>query len=251
MGRFDEAYKILSRMAKVNKVIDFKQTCSLESMSKLFEAKPSQMKHVHHEITKKPNVSELFWPLQNLAKLVILFLIWNSINLNYSGVALSIITALDVNPFLMFLLSSIFEGLGLLICLTNDRLGRKRGLFIQLFLVSFCSFLVSLLPDELPYVQAVVLLYVKMGLALIARGIISASYNTIYVFASELYEVKIRSTAILFLSSGGCLSTLLAPQVNMLRVFVWKPLPYIIYGSTTLLSSLIIFFLPETYRHHH
>lgn len=252
MGRLEEAHEILSQIAKRNKVKDFETALPVESMSKLMHHhnKENNSQDENHQSSGSPTI-ELFWPPRNLIKLVVLFVIWNSINLNYSGVALGIISALDVNPFIMFMLSAIFEAIGLLTCLANNRLGRRRALFIQLFLVSICSILVSFLPDEIEFVQADVLTYVKVGLALIGRGLISGSYNTIYIFASELYEVKVRSTAILFLSSGGCFSTLIAPQINMLRVLVWRPLPYIIFGASTFVSSIIIFILPETYQHHH
>lgn len=240
-------------MAKTNKVKSFKSTYTVDSMSKLMKKDHKQHHHHNHyhgieNENDHVTTCSLFWPLRNFVKLAGLFIIWNAINLNYSGVALGIISALDVNPFIMFFLASVFEALGLLTCLANDRLGRRLTIFLQLFLVSICSILISFLPDESRLINAEMLILVKAFLALIGRGLISGSYNTIYIFASELFEVRIRSTAILFLSSGGCLSTLLAPQINMLRVFVWRPLPYVIYGSTTFLASLIVFILPETYR---
>lgn len=232
---------------------NFETSIPIEYLTKLHNHKDKKAAKTDNQSINEegPRVLDIFWPLNNFFKLAVLFFIWNSINLNYSGVALGIISALDVNPFFMFFLSAIFEALGILTCLANDRIGRKRALFIQLFLVSICSFLISLLPDKLSFVHTDILTYIKVGLALIGRCLISGSYNTVYIFASELYEVKVRSTAILFLSSSGCLSTLIAPQINMLRVFVWRPLPYIIFGASTFISSLLIYILPETYRNHH
>ncbi len=69
-------------------------------------------------------------------------------------------------------------------------------------------------------------------------------------YTAELYEVKIRNTILAFLMCAGCLLSLISPQINMLEELVWEGIPYLIYASCSLLSTFIVFFLPETYHFH-
>lgn len=199
----------------------------------------------------KAHFKEIIRPRRNAIKFFGLLYLWNAINLNYAGVGLGIMSAIDINPFLMFFLSSIFEGFGILVCMLNDKIGRRKALVFQLLLVGVCSMLIALLPDEISFIDSKYIVLIKVSLALVSRSLNSAAYNTIYIFVSELYDVRIRGTVLLVLCSGSSLSNLITPQINLLRTILWKPMPYFVYGITGLLSCVVILFLPETYHHNH
>ena len=73
--------------------------------------------------------SELLCSRKSLLKLLALTFIFCSVNLNYFSVAIGVTTVLKINPYLMFLLSSSFEFLGVVICHLNDFIGRRKVKF--------------------------------------------------------------------------------------------------------------------------
>lgn len=121
-------------------------------------------------------------------------------------------------------------------------------MLIYTSLISVCSIFVALLPDDDPSSDLNTMLIVKTIFTLLARVFISASYNTMMVYTAELYEVKIRNSILAFLICSGNLLSLISPQVNLLQELVWAPIPYLVYSACGLISTAIVFFLPETYH---
>lgn len=89
-----------------------------------------------------------------------------------------------------------------------------------------------------------------MVFALIGKCAVSGAYNISYIYTSELYPIKTRNTAVLFLTCFGGVSSLVAPQINLLKTLVWNPLPYIIYSVCALLGCGCVYFLKETKVHY-
>jgi len=132
-----------------------------------------------------------------------------------------------------------------MLCQFNDLFGRKRALLLQILIMSGSLLLNGFLPDDSHGTSFVIL---KIALFLIAKLMVAAAFNTVIIFNAELYEVKVRNTAITVNGSLGFLGSLLAPQINQLKTLVWQPLPYIIYASAGFVSCSILIFLPETYK---
>lgn len=59
----------------------------------------------------------------NYFKLIGLFIVFNVVTFNYVSFTVGITTLLDVNPYFMFLFSSVFEMIGISICHMNNILG--------------------------------------------------------------------------------------------------------------------------------
>jgi MFS family permease len=186
----------------------------------------------------------LFKSKQDCLKFIGLLLLFNTVSLNYIGIAIGITTLLEINPYLIFILSSFFEFVGILVCFLNDRLGRKKALFIYLFIVSFASVLIAFLTENINKFEWI--LYFKLGLFLLARTMVSSAFNTSIIYTAELYEIKNRNTAITIISSFGFLVSLFSPQINALKVLIWNPLPYLIYAFFGIIACAILLFLPET-----
>ncbi len=74
----------------------------------------------------------------------------------------------------------------------------------------------------------------------------TAAYNLAYIYTSDLYPTETRNTAIQFMTSVGGASSLICPQINMLKTYVWGPLPYIIYSVTAMLATLCVWQLPNS-----
>ena len=251
MGRYDEAFEILKKIAQVNGERNFE--LNKEPSIKLMQSRTNQLtdenKEIEYENEKGTGfLSIICCPKFNFFKIIALIVLFNSVTLNYIGVALGITTVLQLNPYVLYILSSVFEFLGATVCHLNDRLGRKRALFIYLLLLSISSLLTAFLPEDSENSKFKILLYTKILFCFFARCMVSAAFNTMIIFTAELYEVRIRNTIIMFLGSIGCIGSLLTPQINLLRTLVWQPLPYLVYTSTAFISSGIILFLPETYH---
>ena len=187
------------------------------------------------------------YPYQNFFKMLALFITYNAVIMNYVGVTVGITTLININPYATYILSSIFEFSGIIFCHLNDKTGRKKGLFIQIIIMSTSLLLIGFLPDsdhQKIYEWSNI---IKIILYLIAKMMVSAAFNTIIVFSAELYYTEVRTTAITLMGSFGFLASLIAPQVNLLSTTVWRPLPYLIYSSVGFISAAILSFMPETY----
>lgn len=266
LNRFDEAYEIIEKIAKFNNKKSF--NLNKDSSIKLMQAHKNELelqnkiqtnnnlKGLNNSDSKKPISSRRFdidlsnilgsdYKDFNYLKLLALFVVYNVITLIYVGVTVGITSLSDINPYSMFLFSSIFEFIGIVICHINNYIGRKRAFLLFTSLLSICALFVALLPSD---IYAILIL--KTIFTLIARIFISAGYNTLMCYTAELYEVKIRNTILAFLMCAGCLLSLISPQINLMEEQVWESIPYLIYSACALLSTFIVFFLPETYHFH-
>jgi hypothetical protein len=286
MNRFEEAYNMLTKIARVNRIQNFNEKydrITFIRMMKTYKREKylremySESYHMlrrnvdekknneeNYELdytedqladespieravgSKKSAFKKIYYPFYNFFKLIALIFVWNSITLNYIGITIGITTVLHVNPYAIYLLSCLFEFFGTLMCHMNDRLGRKRALFIYLVSVSVSFMFVSVLPDESTNAHAKWLMIAKASFALLGKSFISAAYNTNFVYSTELYETEIRTTAVLVISCFGYIGSFFAPQINHLV----KPLPYIVFCATTFICCIIIHFLPETFHSH-
>ena len=85
----------------------------------------------------------------------------------------------------------------------------------------------------------------KIIFALTGKTMASALTNSLYVYTNQMYPTNVRNTFVLLVSSLGRVGSIVSPQINLLQNLVWKPLPYIIFSSSSLLGCLFIFLLPE------
>ena len=175
----------------------------------------------------------------------LLSIVWTSLNLLYYGVTLGITEYNDaINPYLTYILSSIAECVGYSICFLNDKFGQRKPNIIYLLITGIVCLVVSFLPYLKAYLFNLDVILI-VALTLFGKCFSAASYNTQYMYSSELYKSNIRSCALLFLSCFGRIGSLIAPQVNLLGLIVWKQLPYIIFSTAAIASSFSVFLLPE------
>lgn len=251
MKRYDDAHKVLTKIAYFNKRIDNYRQEYNDDTSKLF----LNIKESNENISKKEKNSfsifnGLFFPKRILIKTIFLIYIWNCLNLLYYGTSLGITNITIINPYLMYFLSCIAEIFGCLICHLNDVLGRKNT-FSGLLIGSTIMFLLVAIYQN--YNQSTLIGstltkndYLMVIYALGAKAMVSGGYNIIYIFTSELYETSVRNTAIQFLICVGSVGSFVAPQINLLKITVWSPLPYVIYTISAFLACFFVIYLPET-----
>ena len=78
------------------------------------------------DASSQTNCSKIFCSWKSLIKIFALFILFISINLNYFSIAIGITTVIQINPYLMYLLSSCFEFVGVILCHLNDIIGRRK-----------------------------------------------------------------------------------------------------------------------------
>lgn len=153
--------------------------------------------------------------------------------------------------------------IGYILCYANDVFGRKRTTLAFLIATAIMYTLIAILSTNTDSpvtvsskdtssdpatttasfpAKAIAL----MVFALIGKCAISGLYNLVYIYTSELYPIKTRNTAIQFLTCFGGASSLVSPQINLLKSLVWNPLPYIIYAISALIAVVCVMYLPET-----
>ncbi len=242
-GRINESRKILNRILHLNGKKDYVSCETLKLTTPDFSPHQSNQQQKSQFTTDIYN--NFLCPSYNLFKIIALIITYNAVVLNYVGISYGITTLIQINPYTSFILSSVSELIGTMLCQFNDLIGRKRALLLQILIMSGSLLLNGFLPDDSHGMSFVIL---KIALFLIAKLMVAAAFNTVIIFNAELYEVKVRNTAITVNGSLGFLGSLLAPQINQLKTSVWQPLPYIIYASAGFLSCSILIFLPETYK---
>ncbi|NXA57170.1 S226A protein, partial [Nothocercus julius] len=86
---------------------------------------------------------------------------------------------------------------------------------------------------------------VRTALAVIGKGCLSASFNCIFLFTTELYPTPIRQTGLGFGSTMARMGGIVAPLVKMMDEY-YPFLPPVVYGAAPVASAVVASFLPET-----
>ena len=261
----DQAVKVLTKFAKYNgKSTETIQKYSKEQSASLINKDNNDNNSIDSEnvslgesvnneesgkLTKKEQTFiEIFKPRANLIKTCLFMYMWFALNLVYYGVSLGI-TGLDdqVNPYLMYLLSSLAELVGYILCHLNDKFGRKRTLIFFLISSGVFCLIVAILPTSnnessgsLSYLTIFKIIFASIG-----KSMASAAFNSAYIYNSLLYSTAIRSTAVLFSSNIGGIGSFISPQINILQSLVWRPLPYVIFGTSSFLAGIFVLLLPD------
>ena len=128
LDKFDESYEVLQKMAKINNKKNFKDNRDLTL--KLMQTHSAEKK-VEVELSSEPTKTMSVFSLRNIfgdnfnyLKLTALFVVFNAVTLIYVGVTVGITSLIDINPYIIFLCSSLFELIGIVICHLNDYIGK-------------------------------------------------------------------------------------------------------------------------------
>jgi OCT family organic cation transporter-like MFS transporter 4/5 len=251
--RDDEAKRVLKQIARVNgkKLIDANFIALTKRINdddkSMRSSSSSSNTNSEAKLSAVTIFKHIFCKRESIKKIYLLIYIWVAISLLYFGVSLGI-TSLDfINPYLIYLISSVFEVIGLSLCYLNDRIGRKKALLLYLTIASITCSIVAIIPkDNQVKFEITTRIIIKMALALIGKCMVSAAFNTCNMFTVESYPTNVRNTVILFLTCIGGIGSLISPHINSLRSLVWQPLPYIIFSACSFLACFCLLFLPET-----
>ena len=144
----------------------------------------------------------------------------------------------------MFLLSCVSEITGYCIGLIGPTYSKRNLLVLYLGLAAISSLPVAAIkPDnnnEISMNEIAIIFF-----ASIAKMFASTSCYISYYYSSVIFPTSVRNTLVSFVSSFGRIGSILAPQINLLRFLIWKPLPYYIFTTTTAIGCLITMILPN------
>ncbi|XP_076730954.1 solute carrier family 22 member 4 isoform X2 [Maylandia zebra] len=170
---------------------------------------------------------------------LILWFLWLSTHVTYSGLSFNMST-LYGNPFLnYFLLSAVELPAYTVSWLSACRLSRRLSFISFSLLGALALFLIQVTLHSHPALTLFLVLLGKFGV-LVGTGIL-------YMFTGELSPTVIRNTVMSSCAMLSRVGSSISPYLLQLAVF-YEFLPWMLVGSLSLVSVVLCFFLPETFR---
>ncbi|KAG1713910.1 Solute carrier family 22 member 5 [Nymphon striatum] len=170
-------------------------------------------------------------------RLLINGFIWICAGLISYGIALGA-KNMSGSIYVNYTFITVGKTVGCLICtLCVKYIKRRISSSICFFCLAFFCLTLALIPEDLVLLAQV--------LTMIATGFINAAFNLIYIYTVELFPTQIRSSALGFGSMLSQIGGMVALFVNN-SIYVWRPLPPIIFSVTGFLAAAMILLLPET-----
>ncbi|XP_055855235.1 solute carrier family 22 member 3-like [Episyrphus balteatus] len=228
-GEEEEAVQTLQKLAKVNN-----RKLSESSIQKLLEA---NRQNVPDDKTE-----------ENSSQLVDAFKIfpWRILNCSFCWFTnVMVFFGLNLNSAFLggdkynsFMCVTLIELPGMILpFLTMNRFGRRYSLFGFMFLSGAFITAMSYVSAEYVTLQLVLYLFGKMA--------ISASFQTLYFFTSEVFPTSVRNSLLSFCSMVGRFGSMVAPQTPLMAKY-YASAPALLFASCSLLSGSLALFLPET-----
>ncbi|XP_075887157.1 organic cation/carnitine transporter 2-like [Nelusetta ayraudi] len=172
---------------------------------------------------------------------LILWLVWFSVSVSYFGMQFNT-SGLSGNPYLNYIMLSAVELIAYTCSWVAARGFPRRWSYIGFNLLGALAILLIQITVSFKTHPLVTLTLVMLG-----RFGVLAGNALLYVFTSELSPTVIRNTMMSSSATFSRLGSSISPYLLQLAVF--SPfLPWIIVGCLSLLSALLCFLLPETFK---
>ncbi|XP_037720616.1 organic cation transporter protein [Drosophila subpulchrella] len=155
----------------------------------------------------------------------------------YYGLSLNVVL-LDGDKYNNFAYIALVEIPGFFMpLLIMDRFGRRYSLCGLMLASGLCCIGTIFAGADQPVLQLV--------LFLIGKLTITASFQVLYFFASEIYPTNLRNSLLSFCSMMGRFGSMLAPQTPLLAKY-YASAPAMLFAGAAIVSGLLTLFFPET-----
>ncbi|KAG0712578.1 Organic cation transporter protein [Chionoecetes opilio] len=169
---------------------------------------------------------------------LIIYFIYIVVAMVYYGLSLSGASISD-DPYLYLVLSGLMELPAYIFSgFIVQHFGRKSSLSFSFLITTAVLLAVAFTPAE--YSTTL------LALAMVGKMTITASYQMIVFFSSELFPTEVRSRGVSTAVMMSCLGSMGAPFITDLVGSMYPWAPFVIFGSGALLAAAGTFLLPET-----
>ncbi|KAM8815667.1 solute carrier family 22 member 6 isoform 2-T2 [Rhynchonycteris naso] len=229
-GRLDLTLKVLKRVAWINGKRDEGAKLSLEVLQASLQKEQTTGKGRASamELLRCPALRRLF---------LCLSVLWFATSFAYYGVALDL-QGFGVSIYLIQIIFGAVDLPAKLVgFLITNFVGRRPAQMASLLLAGICI----LINGVVPKAQTTV----RTSLAVLGKGCLAASFNSILLYTGELYPTVIRQTGLGMGSTMARVGSIISPLVSM-TAEIHPSMPFFIFGIVAMAASVVTLLLPET-----
>ncbi|XP_053611619.1 organic cation transporter protein-like isoform X2 [Plodia interpunctella] len=231
-GRYEEGLQVLMKSEKINNV-----SVPRDHYEQV-EKHATQQREARKFETLESNQSsfkQMFTSIMIWKRLFICSFLWISSTLVYYGLSINAIE-LSGNSYLNYIVVLVIEApANVCKLIFLDRFGRKK-------VIATAFFLTALILINYGFVPAGVW---SLVMYLGGKFFITLAYNSLYVFAAEVFPTNYRTTLLAMCSTIGRTGSTVAPQTPLLARY-YEYLPTMLFGIMAGLSAFFVLLLPET-----
>ncbi|XP_013174195.1 PREDICTED: organic cation transporter protein-like [Papilio xuthus] len=231
-GRYEEGLNALIKSEKMNNVTVPKEHYNQVEKHAMQqrEAKKFENRESNQSSFRQILSSAMIWK-----RVFICSFLWSSSTLVYYGLSINAIE-LSGNSYLNYIVVIVIEApANVCKLIFLDRFGRKKVIAIAYILTGLILINYGFLPDG----NWSTVFYLG------GKFFITLAYNSLYVFAAEVFPTDYRTTLLAVCSTIGKIGSTIAPQTPLLAKF-YIYLPTILFGCMATLSGFLVLTLPET-----
>ncbi|KAJ2949594.1 hypothetical protein O0L34_g15514 [Tuta absoluta] len=231
-GKYEEGLEVLSKSEKMNKVTVPKK--HYEQIEKIARKQREARKYESSE-SNQSSFQQMFTSAMIWKRLFICSFLWICSTLVYYGLSINAIE-LSGNSYMNYIVVIVIEApANVCKLMLLDRYGRKK-------VIAIAYFFTGLILCNYGFVPAG-----SWSIAMYLGGkfFITLAYNSLYVFAAEVFPTNYRTTLLAVCSTIGRIGSTVAPQTPLLTRY-YEYLPTMIFGTMAALSGFLVLTLPET-----
>ncbi|XP_060693290.1 organic cation/carnitine transporter 2-like isoform X1 [Hemiscyllium ocellatum] len=225
-SRIKEAEGLLRRAAKKNGITPpdvLFSDLELEDMK-------AKSKHTH-------SIIHLFKTRNIRAITLINLLIWMILTAEYFSLSLNTPNLHGDDYLNCFFAGAIEVPAYIASWLLLQRFSRRFSLSSTLFLGGIVLFFIQPIPSSLAAISTVLVMIGKFGT--------TTAFAIVFVYTSELYPTTVRNMGVGMSSMASRVGSIISPYIFFLGIY-HEFLPYILMGTLTVFSAILVLLLPET-----
>ncbi|KAI5651507.1 major facilitator superfamily domain-containing protein [Phthorimaea operculella] len=231
-GKYEEGLEVLSKSERMNNVTVPKE--HYDQIEKVARKQREARKYESSE-SNQSSFQQMFTSTMIWKRLFICSFLWICSTLVYYGLSINAIE-LSGNAYMNYIVVIAIEApANVCKLMLLDRYGRKKVIAIAYF----CTGLILCNYGFVPAGTWSIAVYLG------GKFFITLAYNSLYVFAAEVFPTNYRTTLLAVCSTIGRIGSTVAPQTPLLTRY-YEYLPTMLFGTMAALSGFLVLTLPET-----